>query len=121
VASIIEGGYSEEGLAAMSRCEDLTTIMAKELMLGIRDSVEDVSTAFRKMALTRKKERAPELTVFAALDEISADISPELTEFTGVPERYERRNAADVKQQTAAPELELFTYGEQLTIFDFAA
>ena len=28
VAGIIEGGFSEEGLAAMSQCEDMTTLMA---------------------------------------------------------------------------------------------
>ena len=39
VAGIIEGSFSEEGLAAMSECEDMTTLMAKELMLGIKDSV----------------------------------------------------------------------------------
>ena len=33
------GLVSEEGLAAMSECEDMTTLMAKELMLGIKDSV----------------------------------------------------------------------------------
>lgn len=50
VAGIIEGSFSEEGLAAMSECEDMTTIMAKELMMGIKDSVEDVSAMFKRMA-----------------------------------------------------------------------
>ena len=50
VAGIIEGAFSEEGLAAMSECEDMTTLMAKELMLGIKDSVEDVSEMFKRMA-----------------------------------------------------------------------
>ena len=50
VAGIIEGSFSEEGLAAMSECEDMTTLMAKELMLGIKDSVEDVSAVFKRMA-----------------------------------------------------------------------
>ena len=50
VAGIIEGSFSEEGLAAMSECEDMTTLMAKELMLGIKDSVEDVSAMFKRMA-----------------------------------------------------------------------
>jgi hypothetical protein len=58
VAAIIEGGFSEEGLAAMSQCEDLTTLMAKELMLGIKDSVEDVSASFRRMS-SAGRFRAP--------------------------------------------------------------
>jgi len=49
-AGIIEGSFSEEGLAAMSECEDMATLMAKELMLGIKDSVEDVSVMFKRMA-----------------------------------------------------------------------
>jgi hypothetical protein len=53
VASIIEGGFSEEGLAAMSQCEDMTTLMAKELLLGIKDSVDDVSDAFKRMAIKK--------------------------------------------------------------------
>jgi superfamily II DNA or RNA helicase len=53
VAGIIEGGFSEEGLAAMSQCDDMTSQMAKELMLGIKDSVADVSSAFKKMSFIK--------------------------------------------------------------------
>lgn len=56
VAGLIEGSFSEEGLAAMSECEDMATIMAKELMLGIKDSVEDVSAAFKRMAILKPSE-----------------------------------------------------------------
>ena len=50
VAGIIEGNFTEEGLAAMSDVQDMTSQMAKELMLGIKDSVEDVSEMFKRMA-----------------------------------------------------------------------
>ena len=43
VAGIIEGNLSEEGLAAMSDVKDLTSQMAKELALGIKDNVEDIA------------------------------------------------------------------------------
>ena len=43
VAGIIEGNFTEEGLAAMSDVQDMTSQMAKELMLGIRDNVEDIA------------------------------------------------------------------------------
>ena len=33
-AGMIEGSFSEEGLSAMSECEDMTTLMARELMMG---------------------------------------------------------------------------------------
>ena len=58
VAGIIEGSFSEEGLAAMSECEDMTSMMAKELMLGIKDSVEDVSSMFKRMALLKPQASA---------------------------------------------------------------
>jgi len=51
VATIIEGNLSDEGLAAMSDCRDMTTLLAKELTLGIKAEVEDVAEAFKKMAV----------------------------------------------------------------------
>ncbi len=57
VAGLIEGNFSEEGLAAMSDVQDMTSQMAKELMLGIRDNVEDIAAAFKKMAFENRTER----------------------------------------------------------------
>ena len=57
VAGIIEGTFSEEGLAAMSDVKDLTSQMAKELALGIRDNVEDIAAAFRKMAVINPERK----------------------------------------------------------------
>lgn len=51
VAGIIEGNLSDEGLAAMSDVKDLTSQMAKELARGIKDNVEDIAAAFKKMAI----------------------------------------------------------------------
>ena len=50
-ATVIEGNISEEGLAAMSDCEDLTTQLAKELVSGLKENVDDLSATFRKMAV----------------------------------------------------------------------
>ena len=61
VAGIIEGTFSEEGLAAMSDVQDMTSQMAKELALGIKDNVEDIAAAFKKMAIInpRRNRTAP--------------------------------------------------------------
>ena len=61
VAGIIEGTFSEEGLAAMSDVKDMTSQMAKELALGIKDNVEDIAAAFKKMAVINpeRKRAAP--------------------------------------------------------------
>ena len=40
------GNLSDEGLAAMSECRDMTTLLAKELTLGIKSEVDDLSEAF---------------------------------------------------------------------------
>ena len=60
VAGIIEGNFTEEGLAAMSDVQDMTSQMAKELMLGIRDNVEDIASAFKRMAVINHGRKRPE-------------------------------------------------------------
>lgn len=50
VAGIIEGNITDEGLAAMSNCQDMTSQLAKELALGIKSEVEDIGAVFKKMA-----------------------------------------------------------------------
>lgn len=55
-ATVIEGNISEEGLAAMSDCEDLTTQLAKELMSGLRENVDELADSFKKMAILGNRE-----------------------------------------------------------------
>ena len=46
----------------MSDVQDMTSLMAKELMQGIRDNVEDIAAAFKKMAIInpdRNREVSP--------------------------------------------------------------
>ncbi len=50
VAGIIEGNFTDEGLAAMSDCADMTTALARELTMGIKNEVEDLGAVFKKMA-----------------------------------------------------------------------
>ena len=51
VAGLIEGTFTDEGLAAMSDVKDLTSQMAKELALGIKDNVDDIAASFKRMAI----------------------------------------------------------------------
>lgn len=55
-AGIIEGNFSDEGLAAMSDCSDMTTALARELTLGIKDEVEDLGAVFKKMAVLKHSD-----------------------------------------------------------------
>ena len=83
VAGIIEGTFSEEGLAAMSDVQDLTSQMAKELALGIKDNVEDIAAAFKKMAVINPERKK----VPAAIPQGTEIV--EVTEFTEVSDTAE--------------------------------
>ena len=90
-ATMIEGQLSEEGLAALSQNTDMTTQLARELASGIKESVEDLTATFKKMAIKNDREtKKPELKV----------IKPELP---------------------ALPEPETATQDKQLTLFDLLA
>lgn len=58
VATTLEGNISDEGLSAMSECSDMTTLLAKELALGIESKVDDIAEVYRKMAILRKQDAA---------------------------------------------------------------
>jgi len=53
VAGVIEGNLTDEGLAAMSDCQDMTTALARELTQGIEGEVEDLGAVFKRMALLK--------------------------------------------------------------------
>jgi hypothetical protein len=69
VAGIIEGNFTDEGLAAMSDCADMTTALARELTAGIKNEVEDLSAVFKKMAIL--KPAAEQLAIEAAAEDIT--------------------------------------------------
>ena len=68
VAGVIEGNMTDEGLAAMSDCRDLTAQLAQELIRGIQNNcdIEDLSASFKKMAIL-KSGGEPEPTPIACL------------------------------------------------------
>ena len=114
-AGMIEGNFSEEGLSAMSEIQDMTTQMAKELMLGIQDSVEDLAASFQKMAILHDDEpeeaaafqEEPVVDVPAAIPipEIVEDIPTELIDIK--------------KKQTRKKKIEVAE--GQLSLFDLVA
>ena len=128
VAGIIEGTFSEEGLAAMSDVKDMTSQMAKELAAGIRDNVEDIAAAFKKMAIInpeRKKtvESAPKTDELPVLEITSEAIGPtvQAVQTAASWEIYEgllaRTQEAKKKRKSKVAEVD----ENQLSIFDFAA
>ena len=142
VAGIIEGNFTEEGLAAMSDVQDMTSQMAKELMLGIRDYVEDIAAAFKKMAMINpgrsepKAESAAEETK-AAADPPARDlpeavfaepvpVSASLPEPAEPRRRIDPEKAAELaaileKAQKSKRARKTVVDENQLTLFDFVA
>ena len=128
VAGIIEGTFSEEGLAAMSDVKDLTSQMAKELAAGIRDNVEDIAAAFKKMAVVNPNRKAA-VQPAAKESALSApNIAPAAVDggtrsmqTAASRELYEgllaRTQEEKKKQRPKVAEVD----ENQLSIFDFAA
>ena len=78
-ATVIEGNISEEGLAAMSDCEDLTTQLAKELMSGLKENVDELADSFKKMAILGNREQKTDEQTEQAVSDTNEQQKPEIT------------------------------------------
>lgn len=131
VAGIIEGTFSEEGLAAMSDVKDMTSQMAKELALGIKDNVEDIASAFKKMAIinpdrARGKEVQPKAVKVSEQASVSklkpvedagihaAQAQNQQALYEGLLERTREEQKKKKSKKAVVDE-------NQLSIFDFVA
>lgn len=131
VAGIIEGTFSEEGLAAMSDVKDMTSQMAKELSLGIKDNVEDIASAFKKMAIINperhrvKAERAvvaePQEQVPIAADQPAADLGVWAAQSQKQRAIYDGLLERTIEEQKKKKSKKPVVDENQLSIFDFVA
>lgn len=98
VAGIIEGNFTDEGLAAMSDCADMTTALARELTQGITNEVEDLSSVFKKMAKLKSDDDSKQLDIgsieaeFTVWDDSSTTES-EITDSAAVVDAKDTENA----------------------------
>jgi hypothetical protein len=102
VAGIIEGNFTDEGLAAMSECQDLTTLLAQELTLGIKDEVEDLSEVFKKMAIV-KTDSEPELETELELESEQAISSDDYADADDLYLQHAEPNDQESIQSTKSP------------------
>ena len=127
VAGLIEGNFSEEGLAAMSDVQDMTSQMAKELMLGIRDNVEDIAAAFRKMAFENPDREVPEVPEVPAEEtSLPPETVPAMIEqpkrvFTVEQEEKLQAAMVQLEQQKAKRTKKTQQVENQLSLFDSVA
>ena len=121
VAGLIEGSFSEEGLAAMSDVRDLTSQMAKELAQGIKDNVEDIAAAFKKMAVINPDRERRQQIALPPAERTPAEAPETVTIRTADSQRkrvlYDGLlEKSENKRRKPRPELE-----NQLSIFGDAA
>ena len=125
VAGLIEGNFSEEGLAAMSDVQDMTSQMAKELMLGIRDNVEDIAAAFKKMAFENPDREVPTPPVVAEptlpLEPVPERIEQPKRVFTVEQEEKLQAAMVQLEQQKAKRTKKTQQVENQLSLFDSVA
>lgn len=125
VAGIIEGTFSEEGLAAMSDVKDLTSQMAKELANGIKDNVEDIAAAFQKMAVinphrSRSLPIPEQIAEPAAETRAQAEPSLRAKDSAGKQSLYEgllEKSTQESKQRKPKRQ----ELADQISLFDIAA
>jgi len=106
-ATVIEGNISDEGLAAMSSCEDMTTALARELTRGIRNEVDDIADSFKKMAILKPKIQ--DVQPVPKEPGHIIDVVPTTSKTIQIPMGKQK-----IIPKTAA-------FGEQLTLFDLLA
>ena len=124
VAGLIEGNFSEEGLAAMSDVQDMTSQMAKELMLGIRDNVEDIASAFKKMAFENPDREMPEVSAGETSlppESVPAMIEQPKRVFTVEQEEKLQAAMVQMEQQKAKRTKKTQQVENQLSLFDSVA
>lgn len=127
-ATLVEGNFSDEGLAAMSDCADMTSQLARELTKGIRDEVEDVAEIFKKMAII-KDENEPEedMSAYVITDSEQTPAENIRPETLSVSEKLKKamllaKQAKGIRDIGKVQKIK-YTYdaGEQITLFDLAS
>lgn len=120
-ATLVEGNFSDEGLAAMSDCNDMTSLLARELTKGIRDEVEDVASMFKKMAIIKEEnepeENLSEYVISSEEPEISVvSISDKIERAKMLADKLRRE-----KENTKVKEFKYDYADSQMSLFDLLA
>ena len=109
----------------MSDVQDMTSQMAKELMLGIRDNVEDIAAAFKKMAFENPDREGPTPPVVVEttlpLEPTPAMIEQPKRVLTAEQEEKLQTAMVQLEQQKAKRPKKTQQLENQLSLFDFVA
>ena len=128
-ATLVEGNFTDEGLASMSDCTDMTSQLARELTMGIKDEVEDVAAMFKKMAVIKDDTEPEEDKSGYIIDDdskkqdIMISIDTEIT--ISVAEKLKRAMLlamqATNKHMVNSMPPNVYIRGGQLSLFDMAS
>ena len=108
----------------MSDVQDMTSQMAKELMLGIRDNVEDIAAAFKKMAFENPDREMPEVSAGETSlppESVPAMIEQPKRVFTVEQEEKLQAAMVQLEQQKAKRTKKTQQVENQLSLFDSVA
>ena len=119
-ATLVEGNFTDEGLAALGDDADMTSQLAKELTMGIKNEVEDVAEMFKRMAIVKDADEPEEdMSEYIITDDV------QVKTVVSVADKLERARmlatmARSVKEKCAVKPVKFGYDGNQLTLFDVA-
>lgn len=120
-ATLVEGNFTDEGLAALGDDADMTSQLAKELTMGIKNEVEDVAEIFKRMAVL-KDDNEPEEDMSEYIITDDVQIKP----VNSVADKLEKARllamqARGARERTTVNSSLIFSFeGNQMTLFDVA-
>lgn len=136
-ATLVEGNFTEEGLAGLADTGDMTSELAKELTKGIRDEVEDVSEMFKRMAIIKDETEADEneadYIIIDNAEEIPTETMAEtptqtpIIEIVSVSDKIKRamllaKQATQERQKTSVIDYPIYAENDgQFSLLDIAS
>ncbi|MBS7297652.1 MAG: hypothetical protein KIG65_01065 [Eubacteriales bacterium] len=120
-ATLVEGNFTDEGLAALGDDADMTSQLAKELTMGIKNEVEDVAEMFKRMAIIKDNDEPEEdMSEYIISDEVQVKVTVSIADKIEKA-RLLARQARGIKDSGAVKQNIQFSFeGDQMTLFDVA-
>ena len=118
-ATLVEGNFTDEGLAALGDDADMTSQLAKELTMGIKNEVEDVAEIFKRMAILKDAdEPAEDMSDYIISDEQVRTVNSIANKLEMA--RMLAKQARGIKESTTVNKVQFHYEGDQITLFDVA-
>ncbi len=128
-ATLVEGNFSDEGLAAMSDSCDMTSELARELTKGIKGEIEDIAEMYKKMAIlkdgTAEEEYYSDYIIEPDAETGNETVTVESVKVVSISEKIQQavllaKRANSIKETKRVKEVETnYSFADsQLSLFD---